>query len=42
VWLNHHHYEGIIQDISDRKRTEAGLKRQLKELRVEIDQQKRE
>lgn len=36
------YYEGIIQDISDRKRKEADLKRQLEELRIEIDQKKRE
>ncbi len=32
----------MIQDITDRKRKEAELKRQLAELQVEIDQQKRE
>src|SRR5919199_1415771 len=36
------YYEGIIQDITQRKRQEESLKRQLQELRVEIDQQKRQ
>lgn len=36
------YYEGIVQDISDRKNREEELKRQLKELKVEIDHQKRE
>ena len=36
------YYEGIVQDISERKRREAELKRQLQELKVEIDQTKRE
>lgn len=36
------YYEGIIQDITSRKRREADLQKQLKELRIEIDQQKRE
>jgi PAS domain S-box-containing protein len=35
------YYEGIIQDISKRKQEEDALKRQLQELRIEIDQQKR-
>ncbi|MBW4513161.1 MAG: PAS domain S-box protein [Scytonematopsis contorta HA4267-MV1] len=36
------YYEGIVQDISERKRREDELKRQLAELKVEIDQKKRE
>lgn len=36
------YYEGIVQDISDRKRREDELKRQLAELKVEIDHKKRE
>lgn len=36
------YYEGIVQDISDRKRREAELKEQLKELKIEIDREKRE
>ena len=36
------YYEGIVQDITDRKRREDELKRQLKELKIEIDQKKRE
>ncbi|NJN87733.1 MAG: PAS domain S-box protein, partial [Leptolyngbyaceae cyanobacterium SL_7_1] len=36
------YYEGIVQDISDRKRREDELRRQLAELKIEIDQQKRE
>ena len=36
------YYEGIIQDITQRKQEEADLRRQVQELRVEIDQQKRE
>ncbi|MEM9815041.1 MAG: PAS domain S-box protein [Cyanobacteria bacterium P01_D01_bin.6] len=35
-------YEGIVQNISERKRREAELRRQLEELQIEIDQQKRE
>ena len=35
------YYEGIVQDISDRKQREANLRKQLKELKVEIDQKKR-
>jgi PAS domain S-box-containing protein len=35
------YYEGIVQDVSDRKRQEAELKRQLEELKIEIDQNKR-
>jgi hypothetical protein len=36
------YYEGIVQDISDRKRQEDELRRQLEELKIEIDHQKRE
>ena len=36
------YYEGIIEDITERKRKEKELKRQLQELRIEIDQQKRQ
>lgn len=36
------YYEGIIQDINDRKQREESLQRQLKELKIEIDQQKRQ
>jgi len=36
------YYEGIVQDITDRKRREDELRRQLEELKIEIDQQKRE
>lgn len=36
------YYEGIVQDITQRKRLEEELKQQLQELRIEIDQQKRE
>ncbi len=36
------YYEGIVQDITERKRMEAELRRQLEELKIEIDQQKRE
>jgi PAS domain S-box-containing protein len=35
------YYEGIIQDISKRKREEEALKRQVEELRIEIDHRKR-
>jgi PAS domain S-box-containing protein len=35
------HYEGIIQDITERKQIEESLKRQVEELRVEIDHSKR-
>ena len=35
------YYEGIIQDITQRKRQEESLKRQVEELRIEIDHQKR-
>jgi PAS domain S-box-containing protein len=34
--------EGIVQDITDRKRREDELRRQLEELKIEIDQKKRE
>ena len=36
------YYEGIIEDITERKRKEKELKRQLEELRIEIDQRKRQ
>jgi PAS domain S-box-containing protein len=36
------YYEGIIQDITQRKRQEEEMKRQLQELRIEIDHQKRQ
>jgi len=36
------YYEGIVQDISDRKRQEADLRKQLEDLQIEIDQAKRE
>ena len=36
------YYEGIVQDITDRKRRENELKRQLEELQIEIDHKKRE
>lgn len=36
------YYEGIIQDITNRKRREDELRRQLEELKIEIDQKKRE
>jgi PAS domain S-box-containing protein len=35
------YYEGMVQDITERKKREEELKRQLEELKVEIDQQKR-
>lgn len=35
------YYEGIVQDVSERKRKEQHLKRQLEELQIEIDHQKR-
>jgi len=35
------YYEGIIQDVTKRKQEEEALKRQVQELRIEIDQQKR-
>jgi|GEM_PF-1631032 len=34
------HYEGIIQDITQRKQEEEEMKRQMQQLRIEIDQQK--
>jgi PAS domain S-box-containing protein len=36
------YYEGIIQDISQRKQEEERLKRQVQKLRIEIDQQQRQ
>jgi len=36
------YYEGIVQDISDRKYREEELRKQLKELKIEIDHNKRE
>lgn len=36
------YYEGLVQDISDRKQREEALQRQLEELKIEIDQKKRE
>jgi PAS domain S-box-containing protein len=36
------YYEGIVQDITDRKHREDELRRQLEELKIEIDQKKRE
>jgi PAS domain S-box-containing protein len=36
------YYEGILQDITERKRIEAELRRQVEELQIEIDHQKRE
>ena len=36
------YYEGIVQDITGRKRREDELRRQLEELKIEIDQNKRE
>lgn len=36
------YYEGIVQDITERKRREDELKRQLAELKIEIDQQQRQ
>ena len=35
-------YEGIVKDITERKRREDELKRQLEELQIEIDHQKRQ
>lgn len=35
------HYEGIVQDITERKQREDALKRQLEELQVEIDHKQR-
>lgn len=36
------YYEGIVQDITERKRREDELRKQLEELKIEIDQKKRE
>lgn len=36
------YYEGIVQDITERKQREAELRKQLQELKIEIDQNKRE
>ncbi|MFB2917686.1 AAA family ATPase [Aerosakkonema funiforme] len=36
------YFEGIIQDVTERRRKEEDLQRQLQELRIEIDQQKRQ
>ncbi|MEO0536739.1 MAG: PAS domain S-box protein [Cyanobacteria bacterium P01_A01_bin.123] len=36
------YYEGIVQDITERKNREDKLRQQLKELKIEIDQNKRE
>ena len=36
------YYEGLVRDISDRKRQEEQLKQQLQELKIEIDQNKLE
>lgn len=36
------YFEGIVQDITERKLREEDLKRQLEELKIEIDQKKRE
>ena len=36
------YYEGIVQDITERKRREDELRRQLEELKIEIDREKRE
>jgi PAS domain S-box-containing protein len=35
------YYEGIVEDVTQRKQEEESLKRQLQELRIEIDHQKR-
>jgi PAS domain S-box-containing protein len=35
------YYEGILQDITERKRVESDLRRQLEELQIEIDHSKR-
>jgi len=54
IWLSEHtravhdgagnvlYYEGIVQEITKRKQEEDDLKRQVAELRIEIDQQKRD
>ena len=36
------YYEGIVQDISERKRREEELKQQLENLQIEIDENKRQ
>ncbi|NER78634.1 MAG: PAS domain S-box protein [Leptolyngbya sp. SIO1D8] len=36
------YYEGIVQDVTQRKRVEKELRRQLEELKIEIDQKKRD
>ena len=36
------YYEGLVQDVTERKRREDQLRRQLKELKIEIDQKKRQ
>ena len=36
------YYEGIVQDISDRKRREDELKKLIEDLKIEIDHKKRE
>lgn len=36
------YYEGLVEDITERKRREVELRRQLEELKIEIDQKKRE
>ncbi len=36
------YYEGIVQDITERKRREDELRKQLEELKIEIDREKRE
>ncbi len=36
------YYEGIVQDITERKRREDELRRQLEDLQIEIDQKKRQ
>ena len=35
-------YEGIVQDVTERKRREAELRQQLEDLQIEIDQNKRD
>ncbi len=36
------YYEGLVQDVTERKHREDELRRQLKELKIEIDQKKRQ
>jgi len=36
------YYEGIVKDITERKRQEDELRRQLEELKIEIDHKKRQ